>query len=250
LQDRNPPQLVRSLLTRPWANYLVLLLLRQGAEAPEFRAALRFMDDLLWSFEPKPDAAARQRLRALLPELERNLRQGLATVALQEPDQNRLLEQLNALYRPLLGESGAIGTPSVALSGNAVDIETVLPPALEPEPIAIHAVADLDADAANIPSEALETVRMLKAGCWFEFIAADAARERAKLSWVSPISGRYLFVNRRGLKVADKSAAQLAAEIDSGQAVLLEEVPLFDRALDAIVERLRNAQPEAGRTGA
>lgn len=252
LQDRNPPQLVRSLLTRPWANYLVLLLLRQGAEAPEFRAALRFMDDLLWSFEPKPDAAARQRLRALLPELERNLRQGLATVALQEPDQNRLLEQLNALYRPLLGESGAIGTPPVVLSGNAVDIETVLPPALEPEPIAIHAVADLDADAdaANVPSEALETVRTLKAGCWFEFIAADAARERAKLSWVSPISGRYLFVNRRGLKVADKSAAQLAAEIDSGQAVLLEEVPLFDRALDAIVERLRNAQPEAGRAGA
>jgi hypothetical protein len=134
-----------------------------------------------------------------------------------------------------------------------VDIETVLPPALEPEPIAIHAVAnpDADADAANVPSEALETVRALKAGCWFEFIAADAVRERAKLSWVSPISGRYLFVNRRGLKVADKSAAQLAAEIDSGQAVLLEEVPLFDRALDAIVERLRNAQPEeAGRAGA
>ena len=249
LQDRNPPQLVRSLLTRPWANYLVLLLLRQGAEAPEFRAALRFMDDLLWSFEPKPDAAARQRLRALLPELERNLRQGLATVALQEPDQNRLLEQLNELYRPLLGESGAIGAPPAAIPGNAMDIETVLPPALEPEPIAIHAAAnpDADAEATNTPSEALETVRALKAGCWFEFVAPDAARERAKLSWVSPISGRYLFVNRRGLKVADKSAVQLAAEIDSGQAILLEEVPLFDRALDAIVERLRNAQPEAGR---
>ncbi|EQD34597.1 protein containing DUF1631, partial [mine drainage metagenome] len=86
LQDQNPPQLVRSLLTRPWANYLVLLLLRQGAASPEYRAALHFMDDLLWSFTPKPDAASRQRLHALLPELERSLRQGLATVALQEPD--------------------------------------------------------------------------------------------------------------------------------------------------------------------
>ncbi|EQD68495.1 protein containing DUF1631, partial [mine drainage metagenome] len=45
LQDQNPPQLVRSLLTRPWANYLVLLLLRQGAASPEYRAALHFMDD-------------------------------------------------------------------------------------------------------------------------------------------------------------------------------------------------------------
>ena len=36
-------------------------------------------------------------------------------------------------------------------------------------------------------------------------------------------------------------AAPLAAEIRRGQAVILEEVPLFDRALDAIVERLKAA---------
>jgi hypothetical protein len=96
-----------------------------------------------------------------------------------------------------------------------------------------------------VSSEALDSVRALKSGCWFEFCNDDGSRERAKLSWISPISGRYLFVNRRGLKVADKAAAQLAAEIESGHAVLLEEVPLFDRALDAIVERLRNAQTQA-----
>ena len=249
LQGHDPPQLVRSLLTRPWANYLVLLLLRQGADSAEYRSALRFMDDLLWSFEPKPDAPARQRLHALLPELERRLRQGLATVALQEPDQNRLLEQLNALYRPLL--DAGVSAPSGAADAADADhaIETVLPPALEPEP-----VAGLQPDAAHgsagtpMPAglaEALETVRALKVGSWFEFIAADGGRERAKLSWISPISGRYLFVNRRGLKVGDRAAAQLAGEIESGRAVLLEEVPLFDRALDAIVERLRNAQAAA-----
>lgn len=235
LQGRSPPQLVRSLLTRPWANYLVLLLLRQGAESTEYRAALRFMDDLLWSFEPKPDDASRQRLRALLPGLERSLRLGLATVALQEPDQNRLLEQLNALYRPLLGEVSA--TPSATPQ----EIETVLPPALEPEPVpAEDSAAEVEAEVAD---ESLDAVRALKTGCWFEFVASDGSRDRAKLSWISPISGRYLFVNRRGLKVGDKSAAQLAAEIEAGQAILLEEVPLFDRALDAIVERLRTTQP-------
>jgi hypothetical protein len=50
-------------------------------------------------------------------------------------------------------------------------------------------------------------------------------------------------VNRRGLKVADRTAVQLASELLSGRAMILEEVPLFDRALDAIVDRLRNAQP-------
>ncbi len=248
LQGREPPQLVRSLLTRPWANYLVLLLLRQGADAPEYRAALRFMDDLLWSFEPKPDAAARQRLRSLLPELERRLRQGLATVALQEPDQNRLLEQLNALYQLLLDDQAVTPVALAAHAAQAAEpLESILPPALEPEPEpvaeAVAAQSPLAADDAAAPgSEMLESVRALKVGSWFEFVAADGSHERAKLSWVSPISGRYLFVNRRGLKVGDRSALQLAAELESGQAVLLEEVPLFDRALDAIVERLRSAQ--------
>ncbi len=255
LQGQNPPQLVRSLLTRPWANYLVLVLLRQGAESPEYRSALHFMDDLLWSFTPKPDAASRQRLRALLPELERSLRLGLATVALQEPDQNRLLEQLNALYRPLLGEAAAEPIADAADAARAQqadqDIETSLPPALEPEPVTAPSASSASAEPeATVGSEALDSVRALKSGCWFEFSSDDGSRERAKLSWISPISGRYLFVNRRGLKVADKAAAQLAAEIESGHAVLLEEVPLFDRALDAIVERLRNAPTGPAHTGA
>lgn len=255
LQGHNPPQLVRSLLTRPWANYLVLVLLRQGAESPEYRSALHFMDDLLWSFTPKPDAASRQRLRALLPELERSLRQGLATVALQEPDQNRLLEQLNALYRPLLGEAPADPVANAADAARAQqadqDIETSLPPALEPEPIIALSVQPSSTEPEPAASsEALNSVRALKSGCWFEFSSNDGSRERAKLSWISPISGRYLFVNRRGLKVADKAAAQLAAEIESGHAVLLEEVPLFDRALDAIVERLRSAQTAPNHGGA
>ncbi|HEX4479768.1 MAG TPA: DUF1631 family protein, partial [Rudaea sp.] len=59
--------------------------------------------------------------------------------------------------------------------------------------------------------------------------------------WISPISSKYLFVNRKGLKVSDKTVFALAAEIRRGQAVVLEEVPLFDRALDAIVERLKAA---------
>ena len=40
--------------------------------------------------------------------------------------------------------------------------------------------------------------------------------------------------------MADKTVWALASELRSGRALLLEDVPLFDRALDAIVERLKN----------
>jgi hypothetical protein len=104
---------------------------------------------------------------------------------------------------------------------------------------------DLDSDemSVDVDADTLQAVRDLKVGSWVEFVDDTGTRERAKLSWISPISGKYLFVNRRGLKVADRTAVQLASELLSGRAMILEEVPLFDRALDAIVDRLRNPQP-------
>ncbi|MDE1886297.1 MAG: DUF1631 family protein, partial [Xanthomonadaceae bacterium] len=111
----------------------------------------------------------------------------------------------------------------------------------------------LRAEAAAAPPElgeeddSLRQVKAMKVGSWVEFTGADGtSKERAKLSWISPISSKYLFVNRKGLKVADKTVQALAIEIRRGDAVILEEVPLFDRALDAIVERLKaaHARPE------
>jgi len=93
--------------------------------------------------------------------------------------------------------------------------------------------------------EFVRTVRAIKVGTWIEFIDENEQRERAKLSWISPISSKYLFVNRRGLKVCDKTVFGLAAELRRGSAVVLEEVPLFDRALDAIVARLRHTGDDA-----
>ncbi len=248
IEGRALPPLVQNVLVRPWANYMVLTLLRQGEESPEFRAALRFVDDFVWSAEPHRDEAERDRLRNLLPSLEKALRHGLATVAFQEADVARLMGELNLLYRQQLGESlpPALNTAAATAEPHAPATRAVaMPDSIEAIAIPEVAAADAIEDDSTSPEAAL--VRELKPGCWIEFTDAQGAHERAKLSWISPISGRYLFVNRRGLKVADKTVAQLSAELHAGTAQILEEVPLFDRALDAIVERLRQGQAQAER---
>ncbi|MEO6968259.1 MAG: DUF1631 domain-containing protein [Rhodanobacteraceae bacterium] len=244
LEGRPLPALLQGVLTRPWANYLVLVLLRQGEQSGEFHAALRFVDDFVMSAQPLADERARQRLRALLPSLEKILRQGLITVAFQEPDLRRLLDELHDFWWRQLGEESA--APAAAEIEVQIDEALPIPASIEsivaedfPETVAEEQAETVDDDA-----ESMRIVRNLKVGAWIEFAGEADARERAKLSWISPISGKYLFVNRRGLKVADRTAQQLAAELQDGRALLLEEVPLFDRALDAIVERLRQAQAE------
>ena len=196
------------------------------------------------------DDADRERLRQLLPLLEKSLRHGLATVAFQDADVENLMRRLNAFYREQLGEpadSTELDTAAQAVPPMPASVEAfVIPEATgeepQPEPPPTETTPET---AAEVENEHLQMVKSLKVGTWVEFIGENDSSERAKLSWISPISGKYLFVNRRGLKVADKTAAQLAEELGRGATVVLEELPLFDRALDAIVERLRKNAPTA-----
>ncbi|MHA6204371.1 DUF1631 domain-containing protein [Dyella soli] len=229
------PPLIHGILSRAWANYLVLTILRQGEESPEFRDALRFANDFIDSTKPARTLDERRALRQMLPGIERSLRRGLANVAFQESDIDRLLAQLHTYYRHQLGEA----VPEAEVQ--AVEESTSLPIPESIQPIA-ESEAELDRSEPQ-PEPALDTPEMLliaelKPGTWLEFLSDPEAIERAKLSWISPMSGRYLFVNRRGLKVADYAPHELASALTGGTARVLDSTALFDRAMDAIVGRL------------
>ncbi|MBD8880509.1 DUF1631 domain-containing protein [Rhodanobacter sp. 7MK24] len=244
IDGRKLPPLVHEVLARAWANHLVLVLLRQGEESGEFRDALRFVDDFIASTRPVPDATSRQQLRQLLPAIERALRQGLANVAFQPQDIERLLAQLRDWYGQQLGEPARVAAP------NAPTVAETAPVAAIPE--SIQPIVEQHAEPEELPEESVpvdtdspewKQVEALQPGIWLEFQLPDEPMVRAKLSWVSPMSGRYLFVNRRGLKVADYSPQELAVLLASGHAQVLATNALFDRAMSAIVSRLR--QPDA-----
>ncbi|NII11475.1 DUF1631 domain-containing protein [Oleiagrimonas sp. C23AA] len=234
------PEMAQGILTRAWANYLVLTQLRQGEDSGEFSEALRFIDDFTWSMTPPASPEQRQRLRQLLPSLEKSLRHGLSTVAFQDSDIDKLIGQLHGFYRQALREDPAASVPPPGLE-RAPPMPASVPAISETSAEDVADESALEAQQPPPDDEAMARVRQLKPGTWVEFVGAGAegANERAKLSWISPISGRYLFVNRRGLKVGDRTADELAVELADGRTIVLEELPLFDRALDAIVERLR-----------
>lgn len=237
------PPLVHGVLARAWANHLVLTLLRQGETSPEFKSALRFVDDFIASTKPATSPESRQMLRQMLPGIERALRQGLANVAFQEQDIERLLGQLHTYYRQQLGET--LDAAEVA----AVDEDAAMlaiPDSIQPVIDQGTAPQDsVEEDLAEAPLDSPEwhQVQALQPGTWLEFCLPDEPMTRAKLSWISPMSGRYLFVNRRGLKVADYSPQELTALLTDGQARMLAANALFDRAMSAIVDKL--SQPDA-----
>ncbi|MEO8998104.1 MAG: DUF1631 domain-containing protein [Rhodanobacter sp.] len=244
--EQKLPPLVHGVLARAWANHLVLTLLRQGETSPEFKSALRFVDDFIASTRSATNPESRQALRQMLPGVERALRQGLINVAFQEQDIERLLSQLHTYYRQQLGETlDATEVVTVDEDAAMLAIPDSIQPVIDRE---TAAAADDNADDEELVEVPLDSpewhqVQGLQPGTWLEFCLADEAMTRAKLSWISPMSGRYLFVNRRGLKVADYAPQELAVLLADGQARVLAANALFDRAMSAIVGRL--SQPGA-----
>ena len=77
-------------------------------------------------------------------------------------------------------------------------------------------------------------------GTWVEFSDPENGHcRRGKLSWKCDFTGDYTFVDRRFKVVADLNFQHLAQEFELGRARLVDDVPLFDRALDAVIGNIK-----------
>jgi hypothetical protein len=102
-------------------------------------------------------------------------------------------------------------------------------------------IQGLGSDIVNEPEakdEYTEIVRNLEVGSWVEFYHVDGAATPARLTWMNPATGRYLFTDRKGMKVADATVDALAVEMKRGNVAVIEDVPLFDRIIGTITENL------------
>lgn len=96
---------------------------------------------------------------------------------------------------------------------------------------------------------ALESVDMLKQGMWVEFRATEGSPAvRCKLAGVvSPVS-KYVFTNRKGMKVAEENRSRLARKLRVGNVVVLQNSHLFDDAFKEVVSDIQ-MQARQGRPG-
>ncbi|MEP6679712.1 MAG: DUF1631 family protein, partial [Betaproteobacteria bacterium] len=89
-----------------------------------------------------------------------------------------------------------------------------------------------------LDDEYLEIARNLERGMWVEFESEDGQLAFAKLAWVSPLRGTYLFTNRQGQKALSMTAEDLAHRFRADRARLVEAEPLVDRAMTSVITNL------------
>ncbi|MDH4611165.1 DUF1631 domain-containing protein [Pseudomonas sp. BN102] len=258
LLGRTLPEVVVRLLQEAWSKVLLLSCLKHGVESAEWQAALQTMDDLVWSVESHEAPEARARLLELVPGLLKSLREGLASAAFDPFSTSEFFSQLETLHvqafqrfrkpepvEALADDNLESAPPLLDLPDEAATEVDESAPAmvavLEEIVLAVPGESQVQEPEVSLADddEALGFVDSLRVGSWVEFQEDEEHKLRCKLAALIRPTGKYIFVNRTGMKVLEKTRMGLAVEFRRKAIRLLDDALLFDRALESVIGNLR-----------
>lgn len=268
LLDHPAPAPIRDFLLSHWETWLAKLHVEKGEGSSQWQDAVATMDDLLWSLTPKTDKTERSKLIELLPRLLKRLDNSINALGLGKEVRDAFFSDLvkchavavKAGFRGGQDESEVESTtvsneiPDLSAQEspvfNRLDFEDIplLTEALIPDAALLQEIAAAQEMAADVEEITIGDVRggawepqnshfdtlvaQLKRGVWVEFKQDDGSTLRAKLAWISPLQGTYLFTNRLGQRAVSINAQGLAAKFREERAQIIDNVPLIDRAVN------------------
>lgn len=146
-------------------------------------------------------------------------------------------------------ESLASSLPNldVSLFNSACEDKDELIDISQTEEIVMESVS-VQESTDEVRDEYVGQAEALEVGQWLSFKNDIGEPVKAKLSWKSPMTSLCIFVNRKGVKIAEKTIGELASELRRGVAVTLENttIPVMDRALAAMMTTLQVSKVKEG----
>jgi hypothetical protein len=226
---------IAEFLTGHWRHHLVQTWLREGPSSAQYLSALSIGDGLM---QADADAARCEggRVADKILELQGPLgrcyascgldaaaaRDSLAKIvtALAFPDQPRMLHPL-----PVDESPAAVVEPSDASTWGGLRV--------------VGGTDSFDYDLALAAR-----LRRLRIGQNLRLIEDDGRETAARIAWVSPLTSRFLIVNRRGMRKLVVSPEELAALVGQGRVSLRSSEAPFDEAMREMWQQL-NQQARA-----
>jgi len=272
LLNRQVPDDVKHFLMNTWRLVLSHFMLNEGDESEAFKRAEQVSKDLIWSVEPLESVEAKKKLILIVPLIVEALQEGLALIGYTD-DQVKAVHEMIERYHiaNITGNKSAPAKMSPKSESKTVPVDEIdqllqeleddlgLPEGdrlgqenLSPAASGAQGASDFgqmmkemgfdegmaDDDAPRINDRYTTLVDALEDGVWVELEDDSGTVRRAKLAWKGDEFTRYAFVNWRYKVVAEKSYYALADEFRQGNAAIVEELPLFDRAFDSVFTRI------------
>lgn len=281
VKEREVPQPVSQLLNEAWVKYLQWVVLREGEDSQRWAEARDLTERLVWSVDPRPVAeGTRSELLRAIPSIVDELRNALLEIAWDPFATDATIRDLELAHVDVFQRLVTAPSRSEPVIATPVDdpqevvaradrpepelrsAEPAEPDAsglATPEPLIVPASGSMTepatdtvisgedagdaADAPSIDQRWLDQADGLRVGSWIE-LTRDSTKVRCKLAAFIKATGKYIFVNRSGAKVAEFHRQNLAEAMAAGDIGMLDDGLIFDRALESIIDNLRNSRKD------
>src|SRR5690606_7897120 len=215
---------VAHFLDRHWQHHLVQVLLRDGPDSERRPRVLALADELV----ALDEAAARREGSAVATRvlaLHQGLVEALSSSGL---DEQVASEWMAGLARTLAFPDSPRETRS----------EVLVPETVEEEAGAAILHVAGGTDTLDFDPAVAERMRALHPGDWMRLTDEKGHEAPVKVAWISPLTGRLLLVNRRGVRQLVASPEQLASLVRSGHLFAEADEKPFDEAMRLVRQQL------------
>ncbi len=221
------PQALEDFLRQPWIHHLTMAILREGDDGAGVQESLALADGLLEELgEARRHVIGKPWLQAWQP----GLRKVFTSVGLHGDAVSTAVDALHDTLQAVSERRPEAEKPLPELP------QVALPPPPQESP-SIQLAAATSEDQEFDDGDA-ERFRKMSVGTWLDFVEKDGKVQAGKLSWVSPISSRLLFVNRRGVRFCVASPEELAVMVRLGRLRPHASDGAFDSAMQGVLDRL------------
>lgn len=228
LADRPMTTAVAQFLDEHWRHHLTQTWLREGPEAERYHLAVGLGDAMLQvdadAAQVRGAAVAAQLLALQAPLGECYSSCGLDAASARES----MARIIAALAMP--DTARKVHTPR-ADEVDEFEQDDGLPP--------LRLVGGTD--TLEFDPAIAARMRRLKVGQGVRLIDRAGHETAARIAWISPLTSRFLLVNRRGVRKLVVSPEELAAMVAAGRAVVRSVDAPFDEAMKQLWQRLNHA---------
>lgn len=231
-KGRSLHPVLERFLNHAWLDRMILMLLRDPdiEKSKEWSSTLVVVDSLVKVIDARHNPKAKQWLIKNKDTLIQHIKTGLDSLGnYHHPDSNALFKLLDSVASDTPPPEAVEQKPDAAIE---VSQPIIKPIAEKAKPA--------QAPSKEEPSETEIEMRLklkdIKFGTWFELIDDNDKLRRLKLSWFSPITHKYMFVDRFGIQAYITPADELAKMLSTGKASIIKStgIPFVSKALKTI----------------
>ena len=247
LENAQLPKIVNDFLVDQWQQLLVITHLKHGEESPQWIDASQLVSDLIWVCRPQQDEKSRRRLSKIKEDLMTRVQNGLATAAIAEEESTRITQSIQNTIESLQDQ---VDSDNHKSPKDHVELHTLTaeqaknlghtPGGGSKSWKDMTALERQQARFKKLTYEYIKKAENLPTNTWLSYEDSKQGKVvRCKLAARIEVSDSYIFVNKFGFKVLEKSRKEFAYDMQQNRAKPLQSGLLFDRAMSAITANLR-----------